>query len=106
MASVERQFGRWGGLLVVVTRCLLTGLALPTNLVAAGSGYSLTRFVMFAAIGETIWAAGLLWLGWLYGSNWVALIDYLDDAASALTGLAVSGVLAFVLYRLLRAKSA
>ena len=106
LEAVEQHFRRWGGLLVVVTRCLLTGLALPTNLVAAGSGYSLARFLVYALVGEAIWAAELVGLGWLYGSNWVALIDYLDDASMALTGLAVAGVLAFVLYRLLRSKPA
>jgi membrane-associated protein len=106
LEAVERRFERWGGLLVLVTRCLLTGLALPTNLVAAGSGYSIRRFLVFAILGEAIWAAELLWLGWLYGSNWVALVDYLDDASAALTGLAVAAVLAFVLFRMLRTKPA
>lgn len=104
LESVEQHFKRWGGLLVLVTRCLLTGLALPTNLVAAGSGYPLTRFLLFAILGEAIWAAELLGLGWLYGANWVALLDYLDDASAALTGLAVAGVLAYVLVRLLRSR--
>jgi membrane-associated protein len=106
LAAVDRHFSTWGGLLIVVTRCLLTGLALPTNLVAAGSGYSVARFLVYALVGEAIWAAELLGLGWLYGSNWVALLDYLDDLTSALTGLTVAAVLAFVLYRLLRTKPA
>jgi membrane-associated protein len=101
---LERRFERWGGLLVVATRCLLTGLALPTNVVAGVGGYPAHRFLGWAILGEAIWTAGLMTLGWWYGSNWVALVDYVDDAFTALTGLAVAALLAIVLARLLRAK--
>ena len=105
VASMERHFERWGGLLVLVTRCVLTGLALPTNLVAGASGYSLARFAIYVLVGEAIWTGELLGLGWWYGSNWVALVDYLDDFSTALTGLAAAVVLAYLLLRLLRQKS-
>lgn len=101
--AVERRFERWGGLLVVVTRCILTGLALPTTVVAAASGYPLRYFLFWAVFGEAIWTGQFLALGWFYGANWVSLLDYLDDASMALTGLGGAAVLAFVLWRLLRA---
>jgi membrane-associated protein len=106
IAPLEQRFERWGGLLVVVTRCLLTGLALPTNLLAGAGRYPLGSFLGYALIGECIWAGGLTGLGWWYGTNWVALLDYLNDAFSALTALAVAVALAVVLFRLLRAKPA
>ena len=102
LASVERRFERWGGLLVIITRCLLTGLALPTNLVAGAGGYPLARFMAYSLLGEAIWSGQLVTLGWLYGANWVALLSYLEDATSAITGLAVAGVIVYVLLRLLR----
>jgi membrane protein DedA with SNARE-associated domain len=104
IAAGERRFARWGGLLVLVTRCLLTGLALPTNLAAGASGYPLLRFLGYSFVGEAIWTGGFLWLGWLFGPGWVSLLDYLDDAVTALTALAVASVLGFVLVRLLRAQ--
>jgi membrane-associated protein len=104
LEPLERRFDRWGGLLVVATRCLLTGLALPTNLVAGAAGYPVRRFLGYAILGEAIWATGLISLGWWYGSNWVALLDYLDDAFTALTALAAAALLAIVLVRLLRSK--
>jgi membrane-associated protein len=103
---LERRFERWGGLLVVATRCLLTGLALPTNLVAGAGGYPVRLFLGYALVGEGILATGLTTLGWWYGANWVALLDYLGDAFTALTALAVALVLAVLLVRLLRSKSA
>ena len=102
IALMERRFERWGGLLVVATRCLLTGLALPTNLIAGAGGYPATAFLGYALLGESIWAGSLTGLGWWYGANWVALLDYLNDAFTVLTALAVTGVLGFILVRLLR----
>lgn len=105
VAAAERRFERWGGLLVLVTRCLLTGLALPTNLVAGASGYPLVRFFGYAVLGESLWTGGYLGLGWLFGPSWVSLLDYTDDAVTALTALAVAAVLGIVLVRLLRSPS-
>ncbi len=104
VAAAEQRFERWGGLLVLLTRCLLTGLALPTNLAAGGSGYPLMRFFGYALLGEMIWTGQLLALGWWFGASWVSLLDYLDDALSVLTALAVAAALGVVLVRLLRAR--
>ena len=103
---LERRFERWGGLLVVATRCVLTGLALPTNLIAGAGGYPLRYFLGYALVGEAIWAAGLMGLGWWYGANWVALLDYLEDAFTTLTALVVAGGLGYALFRLVRSKPA
>lgn len=100
--AVERSFERWGGLLILVSRCLLTGLALPTNLVAGASTYPMARFVAYVVVGEAIWTGQLLTLGWLFGPSWVSLLDYLDDAVMVLTMLALAIVLGIVLVRLLR----
>ena len=100
--SVERRLERWGGLLIVATRCLLTGLAIPTNLVAGAGAYPLSRFVLFALLGEMIWTGQLLALGWYFGTSWVSLLDYLDDIVMVLTMLAVAVFLVILLVKLLR----
>ena len=102
VGSVERRLERWGGWLVLVTRCLLTGLAVPTNLVAGASTYPLSRFFLFAVLGEGIWAGQLLGLGWYFGASWVSLLDYLDDIVMVLTMLVVAVFLVFLLVKLLR----
>lgn len=104
LAAAEQRFERWGGVLVVMTRCLLTGLALPTNLVAGASTYPLARFVAYALAGEAVWTGQFLALGWLFGPSWVSLLDYLDDAVTVLTTLAVAIGLVVILVRLLRSK--
>jgi membrane-associated protein len=102
---LERRFERWGGLLVVATRCLLTGLAVPMNVIAGAGGYPVRRFLAYAILGEAIWTGGLMTLGWWYGSNWVALVDYVNDAFTTLTALAAAALLAIVFVRLLRSKT-
>lgn len=102
LAAIERRLERWGGLLVIVTRCLLTGLALPTNLVAGASSYPIMRFAAFSLLGESIWAGQLLSLGWYFGASWVALIDYLEDAISMLMALTAAIVLGWLLVRLVK----
>jgi membrane protein DedA with SNARE-associated domain len=102
VTAAERRFERWGGVAVLVTRFLLTGLAVPINLVAGGSAYPVARFVAYAALGEAIWTGEMLALGWLFGSNWVALLEYLDDVAMLLTTLTVAVGLMVVLVLLLR----
>jgi membrane-associated protein len=63
IGPLERRFDRWGGLLVVATRCVLTGLALPTNLIAGVGKYPIRRFLGYAILGEAIWTGGLVTLG-------------------------------------------
>ena len=58
----------------------------------------------WATIGEAIWTAQLLTLGWWFGQGWIALLDYLDDAVTVLTALAVAAGLVWLLVRLLRSK--
>jgi membrane-associated protein len=106
VAAAERRFERWGGLLILVTRFLLTGLALPTNLAAGGGGYPFLRFLGFALVGEAIWAAQLLTLGWLFGPGWVSLLDYLGDTVTTLTALALAGGLVYLLVRVVRSSAA
>jgi membrane-associated protein len=102
--AAERRFDRWGGLAVLVTRFLLTGLALPTNLAAGAGTYPLARFLAYAVAGEAIWTGQFLALGWLFGPSWVSLLDYLDDSVMVLTMLALTVGLLAVLVWLLRPK--
>jgi membrane-associated protein len=104
IGAAERRFERWGGLAVLVTRFLLTGLAFPTNLAAGAGTYPLARFLAYAVAGEAIWTGQFLTLGWLFGPSWVSLLDYLNDAITVLTTLALTVALIAVLVWLLRPK--
>ena len=47
----------------------------------------------------------VLAIGWLFGPSWVALLEYVDDAATLLTALALAAGLAYLLVRVLRASA-
>jgi membrane-associated protein len=106
VARLERRFERWGGILVLATRIILRGLALPTNLIAGGVGYPVRRFFGFVVLGQGIWATGLVSIGFWYGSNWRVVAEYLDGAFAPLTSLAVAAILALILVRLFRSRTA
>jgi membrane protein DedA with SNARE-associated domain len=106
LEGAERRLERWGDLAVFLTRFLLTGLTVPTNLVAGASSYPLARFLAFAIPGSAIWTGQFLALGWWLGPNWVWLLDYLGDAAIVLTTLTVAAVLIFILVRQLGTRAA
>jgi len=50
--KVRETFARRGGLVIYLTRFLLTPLAIPVNLIAAGSGYTFGRFLLYDVAGQ------------------------------------------------------
>lgn len=94
----ERQFGRYGAMAVFLTRWLLTPLAIPINLIAGSSEYRLTRFGGTAAAGELVWILLYGTLGYVFGSQWELISDFVGNFSGALVGLAlvVVGVVALV----------
>ena len=50
----EEYFARRGGIAIVLTRCVLTPIAVPVNLVAGSSAYPVWRFAAYAVSGEVV----------------------------------------------------
>lgn len=99
----EAYFAKRGALAVFLTRCLLTPIAVPINLIAGSSGYSTLRFTGFAAAGELSWLLGYGGLGYAFGSQWEAISDFIGDFSGLLVGLLILGVGIFWLLRRPRA---
>lgn len=87
----EAYFRRRGALAVFLTRCLFTPIALPINLIAGSSGYSFWRFLIYDALGELVWLIGYGALGYIFGSQWEAVSDFISNASGLLVGLLVLG---------------
>lgn len=109
---VERRFGqsaawqkardtfeRRGGLAIYLTRFLLTPLALPTNLIAGGSGYSFGRFLAYDVAGEFTWIALYGGLGYAFGSQWELINQFISDFSGLLVGLVALGAGIYFLIR-------
>jgi membrane-associated protein len=74
-------FERWGGVMIVLTRFLLTPLALATNLVAGSTHYGLRRFLLFNTAGELVWVVTYVGLGFVFADRWEAVLAVMGEVA-------------------------
>jgi membrane-associated protein len=113
--SISFVMGRWGGswvsrhfggssawiraqstfnhnsrLAVFLTRFLLTAIALPVNLMA-GSSCRFRRFLVTVIAGEAVWIIVYGGLGYLFGSQWELISQFLSDFGGLFLGLAMLG---------------
>ncbi|MBC8074486.1 MAG: DedA family protein [Chloroflexales bacterium] len=95
----EAYFARRGELAIYLTRCVLTAIALPINLIAGSSGYSLRRFVAYDALGELTWLVCYGALGYVFGSQWEAVSDLVSDFSGVIVGALIAGVGIYALVR-------
>lgn len=98
-------FEQRGGLAIFLTRFLLTALALPINLIAGGSGYRFSRFLLFDLSGEALWLALYGGLGYLFGAQWELISQFLSDFGSLLLGVVILGGGVYGLTRYYRRKA-
>lgn len=97
--NAETYFNQRGALAIYLTRWLLTPIAVPINLVAGSSSYTVGHFVGFAAAGELTWLAGYGTLGYMFGSQWEVVSDFISDFSGVLVGLVIVGVGVYWLLR-------
>lgn len=90
--KAEGTFNRWGGMAVVWTRFLLTGIAVPVNLIAGTSGFGMRRFFVYDLIGETVWIFGYGGLGYLFGTQWEVVSNLLSNISGFSLGLIILGM--------------
>lgn len=91
-ARAERFFQRWGGMSIFLTRFLITGIASPVNLIAGMSNISFRTFLFFDVLGEAIWVFGYGGLGYLFGSQWEVVSEFMRDFGSLILGLVILGI--------------
>lgn len=88
-AQAESTFSRWGAMSVFLTRFLITGLAVPVNLIAGTSNFRFRRFFLYDLFGETIWVFGYGGLGYLFGTQWELVGEFINNFGSLTLGLVI-----------------
>lgn len=83
------SFQRSAGLAVFLTRFLVTALAIPTNLIAGGSGYKFSRFIAPDIAGEATWILLYGGLGYLFGSQWEEISQFISNFGGFLLGVVI-----------------
>jgi membrane protein DedA with SNARE-associated domain len=87
--SAREAFDARAGLAVYLTRFLITALAVPTNLIAGGSGIQFRRFMLYDFLGELTWIVLYGGLGYWFGSQWEVVSDFVSNFGGLLLGLII-----------------
>ena len=97
--KAEAYLAQKGGIAIYLTRWLLTPIAVPTNLVAGSGGYPLWKFLSYDIAGEMTWLLLFGALGYIFGSQWEVISDFISDFSGLLVGVVILGVGLYVLFR-------
>lgn len=90
--SARDTFDKRAGLAIYLTRFLVTSLAIPTNLIAGGSGIRFRRFMTWDILGELTWILLYGGLGFWFGSQWEILSNFISNIGGLVLGLILFGV--------------
>lgn len=77
--KAQVHFNHHGGTAIYLTRFLLTPFAVPTNLIAGGSGYTFKQFLRYDIAGELTWVTLYGGLGYLAGSQWEQISQFVSN---------------------------
>ena len=71
---------------------MITALAVPTNLIAGGSGIQFRRFMIYDSLGELTWIILYGGLGYLFGTQWELVSQFISSFGGLILGLVILGV--------------
>jgi membrane-associated protein len=90
--TAKTSFDYRAGLAIYLTRFMVTALAIPTNLIAGGSGIKFRRFMAYDSLGEFTWIILYGGLGYLFGSQWELVSDFIGSFGGLILGIVVLGI--------------
>jgi membrane protein DedA with SNARE-associated domain len=105
LARARAFVERWGVTGVFLSRWLLSPLGPWVNLVAGAAAMDPLRFTVSGALGEALWVAIYVGLGYAFAANIDALSAILGNAVAAVTALAVAAGLGVLLVRAARRRT-
>jgi membrane protein DedA with SNARE-associated domain len=89
--NASDSFQNNAGWAIFLTRWLITAIAIPTNLIAGGSGYKFSNFLLYDVTGELTWIVLYGGLGYWFGSEWELVYDFISNFGGLILGLAIFG---------------
>jgi membrane protein DedA with SNARE-associated domain len=90
--SARETFRKRAGLAIYLTRFMVTSLAIPTNLIAGGSGIRFRRFLTWVIAGEITWIVLYGGLGFWFGSQWEVISNFISNFGGLALGLVLLGI--------------
>ena len=88
----SESFQKRAGLAVFLTRWLVTAIAIPINLIAGGSGYKFSNFLLYDVLGEITWILLYGGLGYWFGSQWELVYEFISNFGGLILGLVIFGI--------------
>jgi len=89
--NASESFQNNAGWAIFLTRWLVTAIAIPTNLIAGGSGYKFSHFLFYDITGELTWILLYGGLGYWFGSEWELVYDFISNFGGLILGLVIFG---------------
>jgi membrane protein DedA with SNARE-associated domain len=89
--NASESFRNNAGWAIFLTRWLITAIAIPTNLIAGGSGYKFSRFMLYDVAGELTWIVLYGGLGYWFGSEWELVYEFISNFGGLILGLVIFG---------------
>jgi len=87
--EAEKSFEKWGPLSIFFSRFLVTAIALPVNLLSGTTRYPFRKFFLFDVMGEAVWVFGYGGLGYLFGSQWEVVNEFLSNFGGVVLGVII-----------------
>lgn len=85
--QAEESFQKWGPLSIFFSRFLVTAIALPVNLLSGTTGFPFRKFFIYDLLGEIVWIFGYGGLGYLFGSQWEVVNEFLSNFGGVVLGV-------------------
>ena len=89
--QAEESYQKWGPLSIFFSRFLVTAIALPVNLLSGTTRFPFKRFLIYDVLGEIVWIFGYGGLGYLFGSEWELVNEFLSNFGGLVLGLLIFG---------------
>lgn len=87
--KIESFLNKWGSWFIFLTRWLLTPLGIPVNFMAGIGKFPFKKFLFLVIAGELIWAFLYIYIGYLFGANWITILDYIYETPILLAVITV-----------------
>jgi len=84
---------RWSGAGIFLSRWLVTALGPWVNVTSGITGYPWQRFLVWDVLGEVIWVAMYVTLGYIFSDRVQALVEILGSLAWVIVGLILATIL-------------
>jgi len=89
--QAEQSFQKYGFLSIFFSRFLVTAIALPVNLLSGTTRFPFKQFFLYDILGEVVWIFGYGGLGYLFGSEWELVNEFLSNFGGLVLGLIILG---------------